>query len=251
MVFCLLIGFGCSMMLGVGKEMKENVEMAKIQHFSDASEAIAYLFAIATGNYAIDFHMFSTQMVIFYVAFIIFSNMLVFTLLSAICTSTTYLQGRDIEGLTFLERGKDIVELESMCSTDKRVRIWDSMNFEMRIEFDEGDLGLNYGIQILEPANRRLRNATTEDRIYRFPGEASSKLPWPVDQGAAKNLDEKLVQLETTFLRIAKMIRELVKLHDRKGAGNKAHTMGTSSNDQDRSAQEESSAAAVSKDSEE
>jgi hypothetical protein len=95
------------------------------------------------------------------------------------------------------------------------------------------------GIQVYESLSRDIKNATADDRIQRFPGEASSKIPWPVLQSSAKSVDEKLIHLEATYGRIAKMVRDMLKLQDVKGKGG-AQKAGLSSNDQSQSKEEAS-----------
>jgi len=148
---------------------------------------------------------------------VIMSNVLLLTLLGAMLTSVAYLQHKDSLGLTFLERGKDIVELESMCGINRRIHIYEQLGFENRIEFDEGDLGVSGGIQVYESATRNVHGLAADDRILRFPGEASSKIPWPVNTNTNKTLTEKLINLESTYARIAKSVRDMIKLEGVKG----------------------------------
>lgn len=53
------------------------------------------------------------------------------------------------------------------------------MAFDEPMEFNEGDVGLSGGIQVLEPSNEHL---VTEDSIKRFGGSTAPTAPWPQTQ---------------------------------------------------------------------
>ena len=86
-------------------------------------------------------------------------------LMAAMFSAVTFLQSGYVEGFTFLERGKDIVEQETMCSLGEREALFDSFKFNERIEFDEGDLGLSGGVQQLESVTKNSKDGSTDDRI--------------------------------------------------------------------------------------
>eukprot|EP00397_Hematodinium_sp_SG-2012_P002889 GEMP01002897.1.p1 GENE.GEMP01002897.1~~GEMP01002897.1.p1 ORF type:complete len:1183 (+),score=249.82 GEMP01002897.1:779-4327(+) len=215
---CLFVGFACSMALS--NLDSEQVDVSTNTQFARADEGVAYLFAAFTGNYNFDPNKFTGQMQFFFVLFSIFSVLFLTNLMSALFTTTTFLLNKDVEGLTYLDRAQEIVELESMCTIEKRHDIWFAMKFDQRIEFDEGDLGLNGGLQVSEPLCKH-NGGKQVDRIQRFPGEASPKLPWPVDKGMAKTVDEKLVGLDSTYIRILKTLRDMSK---KKGHGTSGHS---------------------------
>merc|ERR1719263_1649606 len=68
----------------------------------------------------------------------------------------------------------------------------ESLGFEDRIEFNEGDIGVAGGIQMLEVANA---NPTTIDTIKRVGGTTSALAQWPEEAGDAE--DDKFGKLET------------------------------------------------------
>jgi len=222
---CLIVGFGCSLSLSNsslshdGRILSGDDGVTSSNMFEHAGESIAYLFAVFTGNFVFDSTQFSGQMQFFFVIFCVFSVMFLLNLMTAVFTATTYLQNCDVEGMTYLSRAKIIVELESICSLDQRVELWEANKFEDRIEFDEGDLGLNGGIQVSEPLSKHAKDDKADDNIQRFPGEAHSKLPWPVAQATAKTVDEKLVYLDGMYVRILKSLREMMKKKGPGGAG--------------------------------
>merc|ERR1719409_1645575 len=67
----------------------------------------------------------------------------------------------------------------------------ESLGFEQRIEFNEGDVGVAGGIQVLEPASA---NPTTSDTIKRVGGTTSALAQWPEDDKDAE--DDKFGKLE-------------------------------------------------------
>jgi len=187
--------------------------------FDKAGDSIAYLFAVLTGNFVFDGTQFSGQMQFFFILFAVFSVLFLLNLIAAVFTATTYLQNSDVEGMTYLSRAKIIVELESICTLEQRVELWVANKFDERIEFDEGDLGLSGGIQVNEPLGKHAKDNKVDDNIQRFPGEASSKIPWPIQQSTAKTVDEKLAYLDGMFVRILKSLREMMKKKKGPGAG--------------------------------
>merc|ERR1719420_75091 len=67
----------------------------------------------------------------------------------------------------------------------------DSLGFDNRIEFNEGDIGVAGGIQVEEPANA---HPTTVDTIKRVGGTTSALAQWPEEEGDAE--DDKFGKLE-------------------------------------------------------
>merc|ERR1719265_622591 len=81
------------------------------------------------------------------------------------------------------------------------MRFIDNLKFEERLEFNEGDIGLAGGIQVSEPSNA---NPTTVDMIKRFGGSTSPAMPWPEEEGAGDDDDDKFERLEKVILRATK-----------------------------------------------
>jgi len=254
--FYLLVGFGCSMFISAklvtAEQMTETLVDDKgnkftnhlHQDFDTPGNSLVYLLSIMFGNFAVDYNIFNIEMEFLFMVFLFLANLLTVNLLSAITTSSVYLLFDQIEGLTFLERGKDIVELESMCSMDKREYIWFGSGFDQNIEFDEGDLGINQGIQVLESATRKMKSGQDYDRILRFPGEASEKLPWPVNKSDGNTVQEKSAQLEQALSRISKTIRDMCRVNDLKNnkKGKSGKSMDSSASGMEGSSNQEQSA---------
>merc|ERR1712187_689353 len=74
----------------------------------------------------------------------------------------------------------------------------DSLRFDQRIEFNEGDVGLANGIASIEAANL---NPTTVDMIKRFGGSTSPSIQWPEDTDAGDDDSDKFERLETLIKR--------------------------------------------------
>lgn len=79
---------------------------------------------------------------------------------------------------------------------------WDafvqSLKLDEPVEFNEGDLGLSGGIQLLENASL---NPTTADAIRRYGGSTSPKIPWPEDESWYRIELSKLEYMETALRR--------------------------------------------------
>merc|ERR1719359_2416554 len=67
----------------------------------------------------------------------------------------------------------------------------DGLRFGERIEFNEGDIGVVGGTQVLEAANI---HPTTVDTIKRVGGTTSPLAQWPEEEGDAE--DDKFGKLE-------------------------------------------------------
>merc|ERR1712151_1477155 len=133
------------------------------------------------------------------VAVIFLFNMLIAQLA---CAYTSIYQ--DMVGYARLKRIKIIVETMVGIQAKRWLRFVGSLGMEQRIEFNEGDVGLAGGIQVLEPANA---NPTTIDMIKRFGGSTSPSIQWPEEEQGDDDTDkferlEKLLQ--KTMARITK-----------------------------------------------
>merc|ERR1711988_1539215 len=69
----------------------------------------------------------------------------------------------------------------------------DSLRFEDRCEFGEGDIGLAGGIQVREPANA---NVTTVDMIRRFGGSTSVNAQWPEEENLGDDEEDRFERME-------------------------------------------------------
>lgn len=109
---------------------------------------------------------------------------------------------KDMMGYAELER------ICMICSTLPKVRktAWTSfvngLRLHLPLEFNEGDVGVSGGLQILEPAGL---HPTVADRIKRFGGSTSPDQQWPVEDEASEGQDrfDRLEQLlQNTLKRV-------------------------------------------------
>ena len=82
----------------------------------------------------------------------------------------------DMQGFARLNRAGVIAVTLEQVPRKNWIRFREGLQFEERLEFNEGDMGLAGGIQVLEPANA---NPLTEDTIRRYGGSTAPTMPWP------------------------------------------------------------------------
>jgi len=124
----------------------------------------------------------------------------------------------DMQGFARLNRASVIVATLLDVSPKRWKRFLAILRFDERLEFNEGDIGLAGGIQILEPSNA---NPTTVDVIKRFGGSTSPTMPWPEEEEDGD--DDRFDRLEKLIVRTTKSITGKRK----RGAGT-ASSMGGS-----------------------
>jgi uncharacterized membrane protein YgcG len=107
----------------------------------------------------------------------------------------------DMVGYARLNRGNIIVTTLSGVSAKRWERFLATLKLDEPLEFNEGDIGLAGGIQVLEPSNA---NPTTVDAIRRFGGSTSPTMPWPEEEGLGNDEDDKFERLEKVILRATK-----------------------------------------------
>merc|ERR1712187_27703 len=111
------------------------------------------------------------------------------------CSYDTIYQ--DMVGYARLKRIRIVVETMPLVPEKRWLRFLQALALEDRIEFNEGDVGVAGGMQVLEPASA---NPTTIDMIKRFGGSTSVEMQWPQeDEGDGDENDrfdrmEKLIQ---------------------------------------------------------
>merc|ERR1719409_2571218 len=90
----------------------------------------------------------------------------------------------DMVGYARLKRCRIIVETMPMVSPKRWAAFRDSLSLNERIEFNEGDIGVAGGIQVLEAANV---HPTTVDSIKRVGGTTSVNAQWPEEDADAED----------------------------------------------------------------
>jgi len=127
---------------------------------------------------------------------------------------------QDMVGYARLKRIKIIVETMVGMSDKRWGRFTKTLGLEHRLEFNEGDIGLAGGVQVLEPANA---NPTTVDMINRYGGSTSPSQPWNETEGVAGD-DES-----DKFERLEKLIQRAMAQVTKTGKKSGKHSKGGSS----------------------
>jgi len=170
--------------------------------FSSMPRAVVTLFAITLGFYEGDWRGLqeSPLLLAMVLLFITCSGVILMNLLIAQLALSYEFVYQDMLGWARLNRALLIVEVMRSCRTSKWQKFLETLHFDQRIEFDEGDLGLHGGLQVLESAKQ---NLVTEESICRYGGSPSPDDPWPV---------EKVQEESNEFLlRISKLMQEALK----------------------------------------
>jgi len=131
----------------------------------------------------------------------------------------TYL---DMLGFARLNRGKIVYETMPSVPKWRWNRFLDNMHLDDCVEFGEGDMGVNGGLQIFEPASA---NVTTVDMIRRFGGSTSPAAPWPQDDTGDDD-DDRFDRMEKL---IEKAMKRMTTSKGSKGGGGGSSGAGNSS----------------------
>merc|ERR1711862_1060023 len=81
-------------------------------------------------------------------------------------------------GFARLNRASVIVETLENCTPARWDRFVQSLDLDQPIEFNDGDVGLSGGIQVLEPSSA---HTCAVDTVSRFGGSCSPDMQWPED----------------------------------------------------------------------
>lgn len=124
----------------------------------------------------------------------------------------------DMVGYARITRIKIIVESMPQVSPKKWSRFVGSLEFEKRIDFNAGDVGVSNGYATTEPANA---HPTTVDAIKRFGGSTSPEIQWP-EESAGDDESDRFERLET-------LIKRAMDRVNTTGTGKKKAGVGDSS----------------------
>jgi hypothetical protein len=128
-------------------------------------------------------------------------------LLVAQLCSTHHAMYEDIVGYARLRRIETIYATFPYVLTSSWKKWVNSLQFDTKLEFNVGDIGLAGGIQVLEPANA---NPTTVESILRFGGSTSPLAQWP-DQTEDMVEGEAIIRLEKAVGKINHTLDRLVR----------------------------------------
>ncbi|CAJ1370866.1 unnamed protein product [Effrenium voratum] len=199
--------------------------------FSRADRAMLSLAEVALGLYP-NSHFAELQTSGLLLAtvsvFILISLVFLLNLLVAQLNSAYQAVYADMVGFARLNRGK--ITLETLASVSQRRwrRFADSLSLDERLEFNEGDVGLAGGIQVLEPANA---HPTNVEVIRRYGGSTSPSMQWPEDPDDDE--DSRLERLEKIMSRAVKHMSK--RQESRLGSSCSGHSSSNSSMDSEHS----------------
>eukprot|EP00927_Polykrikos_kofoidii_P033473 TRINITY_DN282_c0_g1_i7.p1 TRINITY_DN282_c0_g1~~TRINITY_DN282_c0_g1_i7.p1 ORF type:complete len:1106 (-),score=182.29 TRINITY_DN282_c0_g1_i7:180-3497(-) len=155
------------------------------------------------------------------IAVLFLSNLLVAQLT---CTyGTVY---ADMVGYARIQRIRVIVDSMPQVTRKQWDNFVESLGFEKKIEFNEGDVGVNNGIAMTEKANL---HPTTVDVIKRFGGSTSPDMQWPAEDNGNEEGD-RFERLETLIKRAMERVTQTGG--KRGGAGQSSANGGGSSTGQ-------------------
>jgi len=97
----------------------------------------------------------------------------------------------DMQGEARLTRADTIVQTLQDISSRRWTKFLQKLEFDRPMEFNEGDVGLAGGIQVLEPATEHV---VLVDSIVRFGGSSAPDTPWP--EAAAAMREDRFQRLE-------------------------------------------------------
>lgn len=148
-------------------------------------------------------------------------------LIAQLGCSYVYIYGNML-GFARLKRGSVMVDMLHKTSDLKWTRFTDSLGLDKPLEFNEGDIGMAGGVQILEPQSA---NTVTKDRILRYGGSCDPEIQWPEEHNKADEEEEQLEKLEkmikTTLKRLATRSRKSRHQGGSKGEGGSGGSQGS------------------------
>lgn len=165
---------------------------------SDFQGALNTFFGLTVGLYEGDYREIAEDppLLVAVLIFVTCSTILLMNLLIAQLNCSYEYVYADMLGFARLSRVQLIVETISGTPQRTWKRFVNSLRFDLRQEFDEGDVGLSGCIQCREPANLC---SVLEDTIRRFGGSCAEDLQWP-EAHEEEDRVEKLERLMQTAL---------------------------------------------------
>lgn len=181
------------------------------------------LFQIVIGMFPVsNYYLFEEEPAImaFLAIYIILVFIFLMNLLVAQLNQSYHGMFADMKGVARLRRQSVICSVMASAPNSRWKAVLSSLGFEKRCEFNEGDVGVAGGIQVLEPASAV---AVTHDSIKRYGGSTAPTMPWPAE------VEPSDVEKER-FDRLEKLIIKSMKSHKKQGHGRAASSaLGTSS----------------------
>jgi len=153
-----------------------------IGQFGDFGKAFESLFAASISCFAFEFIEFNIDSKMLFVVYIFIVVFLFVTMITGSSSAMCHAVSSNAERLCYKREASDVIELESGISIEERMELYNSFEFNKRVEFDIGDLGLPGCIQVMESVTAHRWTLERLDRTFRFAGDTNPKLPWPEDE---------------------------------------------------------------------
>lgn len=165
-------------------------------------ESAVALFAITVKLYQDDYRSVEEPALVLAVFFYqtAVSILLLNLLIAQLQCSYEYVH-QDAIGFARLNRCKVIAEVIAKTRKDQWQKFVLGLDLDKNLEFNEGDVGVSGGVQILEPARN---HPIVEDTILRFGGSCAPEMPWPKEDNDAHEAEDK-------FDRIEKVLQKTLK----------------------------------------
>lgn len=214
-LFFVVVAFGCAI------ASSDVVD----QQFEDILPAMLNLSRIILGTYSSDEYQkleLEPKLLISVSIFVICTTIFLFNLLIAQLNCAYMGIFKDMLGYARLNRGSVILENVSHASAKRWERFVVSLKMDEKLEFNEGDIGLAGGIQVLEPAGA---HPVTTDSIKRYGGSTSPASQWP-ETANEVDIEDKVDRLERI---IEKAVKKIVKSTGKGAHGAQSGVSGASS----------------------
>lgn len=185
-------------------------------NFGDMLNAIISLFAITVGLYQGDYRdMREDPLLLGSVSlFVTISSVLLLNLLVAQLNRSYEYIYKDMLGFARLNRASLLVDAMESCSLARWNKFVNSLKFDQRIEFDEGDLGLSGGVSSWEPSHKCIQ---TRESIRRYGGTTSPEIPWPQEHSDSMDRQEG-DQMDVIEDLVSKIQRRVSKLAQKRAS---------------------------------
>eukprot|EP00747_Dinoflagellata_sp_TGD_P126435 gnl/TRDRNA2_/TRDRNA2_174280_c19_seq5.p1 gnl/TRDRNA2_/TRDRNA2_174280_c19~~gnl/TRDRNA2_/TRDRNA2_174280_c19_seq5.p1 ORF type:complete len:946 (-),score=186.37 gnl/TRDRNA2_/TRDRNA2_174280_c19_seq5:45-2477(-) len=194
------------------------------EEWRDFPSAVISLFSLTIVTYQPDYRAFFDDplLVIAVFIFAVLSAILLLNLLIAQLNCSYEFIYQDALGFALLKRASLVVDTLTTCPEIRWVRFAKGLRLDVKLEFDEGDVGLPGGIQAKEPASL---NTVLTDAILRFGGSCSPSMQWPEDTSKSNDDEDKFERIERILQRTLK--RVTAKGHHRNRMGRSGADAGT------------------------
>lgn len=190
----------------------------------DLGTTLTSLYACALSYYQDDYRDFSLDpcLLVVLFTFIFFMRVLLLNVLIAQVNQAYVIIYNNMIGFARLRRSEVIISFLRIYPKHRWDAFVNSLGMKVRLEFNEGDVGLAGGIRVIEAAKD---HEVSRDRIMRYGGSCSFELPWP-DEGHLQD-KQKNVTEEEKLIRLEGSLRKLLKQIDSKSSKRKRDAGGS------------------------